>query len=212
MNPAGDAFLLAWIDLGLSSTVQVFLRGVAALGGLFLGWFLTGPIVSVAFRAAFRKPTPSSLYYSCKAVGAVAIAYLVFIFLPLGPGGGGFGFGPGNGGPGDGKGSGANGNAKKTDGDGPAKGSSKREPLAIELLGGDRYKDDDRFYLINRKEPAVTLKEVGQLFEEKKGSLLVEIVLTRDSVGEKHGAVTRLQKLARDYNQFTLVKPEMSEK
>lgn len=208
-----DGFLLAWFDLGLSSTLQIFLRGAAAVGGLVIGWFVTGPIISLLFRATFRKPTPSSLYYSCKAAGACLTAYLLFVFLPIGSGGGGSGFGLGPGGPGDGKGSGpGSGDSKKKTGNGNTQGDTKRQTMAIELLGGDRYKDDERFYLLDRKEPAVTLKEVDQLFQEKKGGLLVEIVLTRDSVGEKHGAVTRLQSLARKYDQFTLLKPEMADK
>jgi hypothetical protein len=202
---------LAWLDLGLSTNLQIFLRGAAAVGGLVIGWFVTGPIVSLLFRAAFRKPTPSSLYYSCKAGGAIAAAYVIFVFLPIGLGGGGLGFGPGGGGPGDGKGSGGgSGKTKTKNGDGPAKGDAKGETIAIELLGGDRYKGDDRFYLIDGKEPAVTLKEVERLFQDNKGGLRVEIILTRDSVGEKHGAVTRLQSLANKYDQLHRLKPEMA--
>ena len=36
-----------------------------------------------------------------------------------------------------------------------------RAVIQIELLGGTRYKGENRFFLVNWKEPAQTLEEVG---------------------------------------------------
>lgn len=208
-----DLTILAFIDIGLSGPLYLFMRLAAALGGLVAGWFLSGPISRLLYRIIARKPIPSDVLAWCKVGGAALSAFLIFYFLPLGSGGGGHGHGPGNGGAGEGKGSGTgHGDAtKKGDGGDKGNGDAKRDTIAIELLGGDSYKDDQRYYLLDRKPPAVSLKEVDQLFQDKRGKLQVLIVLTRDSVGERHGAVTRLQNLARKYGQFTLVKTEMSE-
>ncbi len=209
-----DSFLIGFIDLGLSAPLRVFLRGAAAVGGFIAGWFAAGPIVRLLVRAAFHKPVHPDLMPWCKLGGAALAAFLIFYYLPLGTdGGGGPGVGPGTGGPGDGKGPAANsGDPGKKAGNGDSVGGAKgpehpqREILAVELLGGDRYKDDLRFYLLHRKEPAVTIEEVDKLFQEKKGRLLVEIVLRPDSVGEGTIAFNKLQNSAKKHEQFTRVK------
>ncbi len=209
---ADNLAIVAWIDLGISGPLLLFMRMAAALGGLIAGWFLSGPIVRLLVRVAFHKPVPPNVLYGCKIGGAMLTALLIFWYLPLGTGGGGGGSGngAGNGGPGDGKGSGpGNGDAAKKGGDDKSLGNGKRGTIAIEVIGGDRYKDDVRYYLLDRKEPAVSLSEVEAAFKDKRGRLQVVIVLTKDSVGERHGAVSRLQNLALKYDQFTLVKTEM---
>jgi len=58
----------------------------------------------------------------------------------------------------------------------------------------------------------VPLEDVEKLFKDKPGRYQVTILLTKDSVGERHGAVMRLQERARKHGQFTLLKSEMNAK
>lgn len=213
MMPAVD-LPLAWIDLGLSDTLYTFVRLAAALGGLIVGWFVTGPIVRIVGRVATRKAVPSDIVSWSKVMGAMMTAALIYAFFPLGgPGGGGLGKGGGSGdgfgkGKNNGKGIGNGGGDKK---DGGKDNGGKREPLTIELLGGDNVKEH-RYYLLDRKPPAVAIEEIEKLFQDKRGHFQVTIVLTKDSVGERHNAVLRLQERARKHGQFTLIKTEMSDK
>jgi hypothetical protein len=185
------------------------LRGAAAVGGAVLGWFLAGPACRLLIRAAFHKRAPTIVVLPARCAGAAVLACLIFYFLPLGFGGGaGWGFGPGPGG-GPGGSGGATSSAKTN----PDKASvshesgtaPKREVLNIELIGGERYKDDKKYYLLRREQPPVTLKEVETYFKDNEGRLEVYIILTRDSVGESHPAVRQLRNLADKYKMFTHV-------
>jgi hypothetical protein len=149
-----------------------------------------------------------------KLTGAIVVGLLVFYFIPLGGGPGGFGFGPGEGG-GAGLGAGKGGDKsgqtspkdKGTAGEkkGPeaAPQSAVREPVEIELLGGDRYQGDQRFYLIGRTGPAKSLDEVKEYLDERhrEKPLEVRIYLTKrsQSVGPNHPAFRRLDDLIRSY-------------
>jgi hypothetical protein len=191
---------LEWYDPAFTA-----MRGAAAVGGAVIGWFLAGPACRLLVRAAFHKPTPPLAIYPARIGGAVVLGCLIFYYLPLGFGGsGGWGLGPG---PGPGGGKGSTGNASN----GTAKNSAthqedpspRREVLEIELIGGGRYKGDGKFYLLHRKEPPVTIREVEDYFQENKGRLEVHIVLTSESVGQSHVAVQRLRNLADKYKMVT---------
>jgi len=183
------------------------LRGAAAVGGGVFGWFLAGPACRLLVRAAFHQPVPAMVVLPARCAGAAALACLIFYYLPLGFGGGaGWGFGPG---PGAGPGGGSGTSAKNDENKNPAANgndsSPKREVLNVELIGGDRYKDDNKFYLLRREQPPITLKEVAKYFEENEGRLEVHIILTRDSVSESHPAVQQLRNLADKHKMFTRV-------
>jgi hypothetical protein len=194
-------------EIDLQGPLFLVLRSAAAVGGAIVGWFLAGPVVRLLGRLAFHRPLPRSAMLFGRIAGAGLLACLIFYYLPLGFGGGP-GWGPGPGGmPGAGGGLATHKSPgsqaapekapKKT---APKETAPQREILSIELLGGDRYKGDGRFYLLHRREPAVTLKDVEKYFQEHRGQLEVRIILTPESVGESHGAVERLRALADKYD------------
>jgi hypothetical protein len=198
---------LAMIDV--AATLLGLVRLAAAVGGALLGWFVTGPVARLLYRAAFRRPVPGWLLPWARLGGAALAGWLFFCFLPLG-GSGGFGWGPGAGGgaglgPGDGSG-----NTTLADKAAPAdEAASKKVLLEIELSGGTRYRGDGRYYLIHRREPAVTLEEVEDYFKKNEGSLAeyVIIVLTpNQSVDELHPAVLRLKTIIEKYQRKPQVK------
>ncbi|MCI0639348.1 MAG: hypothetical protein L0Y72_27170 [Gemmataceae bacterium] len=196
--------------LDLTTPIFVVLRFVAAVGGAFAGWFAGPPIARFLCRLAFHRPLPGWLRPVTRLSGSLLFAFLVYFFLPLG-GGPGFGWGPGAGGaPGPGQGTGKeNGvasNKEKNEGKDPSGGNDKkmpptlvREPVDIELIGGERYKGDGRYYLMRRKEPPRTLDEVEAFFKEHKDRLEVHIILTEESVGTRQGALGRLRDLTKKY-------------
>jgi len=78
-----------------------------------------------------------------------------------------------------------------------AKEVSAPGSIAIEILGGSRYKNDGRFYLLGRKEPALNLdelhKKLGADKESKQqGPRELTLVLTEESVERSHPAVRDL--------------------
>jgi hypothetical protein len=189
------------------------LRGAAAVGGAVFGWVLSAPLCRILVRAAFHRPAPALVVVAARCAGGAVLACLIFYFLPLGFGGGaGFGFGPGGNASGSGgAGGGSNSfTAKSNPGKQAAEIQNKpappREILDIELIGGKRYRGDDRFYLLRRQEPPVPIKDVEKLFQENKGRLEVHIILTAESVGRSHAAFQRLNNLAQKYDLPTLEK------
>jgi hypothetical protein len=204
-----EALLPAAIDV----TASLFwvLRVAAGVGGAVVGWFVSAPVVSVLFRAAFQRAAPRWLSPWVRLAGACLIGLLVFYFLPLG-GGSGFGWGPGAGGgpglgPGDGTGKTGNEKAAKQD-KSSATEKPKLETLDIELIGGKRYQEDGRFYLIRRQEPVVNLDAVADYLEKNKERLAeyVNIVLTPASVDAQHGAVLRLRTVIEKHGRIPLLK------
>jgi hypothetical protein len=196
---------VSWALFALDVQEPVFatVRGAAAVVGAVLGWLAAGPACRLLVRAAFRKPAPGTLVLLARSAGAAGLACLIFYFLPLGFGGGtGWGVGPGSAGTPGQAGSGTPGsstkNGEQTAADEKAP-AVKREPLDIELIGGDRYKGDGKFYLLDRKQPPVTLGEVKKLFESNKGRLDVRIIVTRESVGDSHPAFQQLRSAADRY-------------
>ncbi|HMF15718.1 MAG TPA: hypothetical protein VKE98_00860, partial [Gemmataceae bacterium] len=150
------------------------------------------------------QPAPREAIFAGKLCGAGLVGVLFFFLVGLG---GHFGFGPGGGGDGNGTGNGGHGSSEKKGGDSQTDDKKSdvspkvRQVLEIELLGGERYKGEERFYLLHRKEPAATLKEVQKYFQENK-DLEVHIILRTApemSVSESTGTVIRLRKLADKY-------------
>ena len=190
----------------LAAIAFFVLRVAAAIGAAIVAWFLTGPSVRMLYRIATRRGIPGWIVPWARLAGAVVCGLLVFYFLPLG-GGAGWGWGPGaGGGPGRGPGQGGqqSTNSKKeesqkeqTDKTLPAK--MLREPVAIELIGGEQYKGDEKYYLLWRQPPALSLGEVEDQFKKNKEAWEVHIVLTPNSVGEGQGAFMRLKNLADKY-------------
>ena len=202
-----EAALLATIDV--VATLFWGLRVAAGIGAGLVGWFLTGPVVRLLYRGALRRPVPGWLLPWARLGGAALLGLLVYYYLPLG-GGGGFGWGAGaGGGPGRGPGDGSatTKNDKPADAEitniakAPIKGI---ENLEIELIGGKRYRNDGRYYLISRQEPAVGLEEVEDYLKKSKDRLAeyVTIVLTPKSVDAQHGAVLRLNTVIEKYDRI----------
>jgi hypothetical protein len=202
--------LLGVIDV--TATVFWVLRIGLALGGVVVGWFVSGPVIRLLYRGAFRRPAPGWLMPWARLGGAALIGLLVFYFLPLGWGGGwGWGAGAG-GGPGLGTGDGsAYTKAEKAaiaDKNGETSKKNDIEALEIELVGGTRYQGEGRFYLIKRRQPAVNLGEVEAYIKKNKERLAeyITIVLTPESVAAQHGAVLRLITIIEDNDRTPEIK------
>jgi hypothetical protein len=202
--------LLAAIDV--TGTVFWVLRVAAGVGGALVGWFISGPAVRLLYRGAFQRPMPGWVVPWARLGGAALVGLLLYYFLPLG-GGSGFGWGPGaGGGPGAGTGGGSRKDVhEETIGVAKTPQASKKDLQApeIELVGGTRYRGDGRFYLINRREPAVALAEVEDYFKKNEERLAeyVTIVLTpNQSVDVGHPAVLRLNTIIEKYKRKPQVK------
>jgi hypothetical protein len=182
-------------------------RIVAGVGGAFVGWLITPSLVRVLVRLAFHRPLPGWLVPWVRLAGAALFGLLLAFCVHLGggfgwgPGGGGYGLGPG---PGDGKGSdgkGADGKASDKKDDSVTKKDSlqskARDALSIEVLGGQRYKGDRRWYILEGKEPARTLAEVDEFLENNRDKYkTLYIILRPDSAAQEHPAVKSLQERA----------------
>jgi hypothetical protein len=203
MTPASP--LWAFFDAPAAFLMAV--RIVVALIGVFIGWIIAAPLVRIFFRLAFQRPAPGWLQSGSKLAGSLLLGFLIFMFLPLGGGGGG-GLGTGGGtGDGTGKGSGkdsGNGSVVKNGDKGqPDKKNSipspkTRQPLEIEIIDVDRYKGDEHYYLLQRKEPAKTLAEVEEHIKDKKDKLEVHILMTTNSVSRRE-AQDPLEDLTKRY-------------
>jgi hypothetical protein len=203
-------------DFGVTEGVLYVVRIIAAVGGAVVGWFLFDPLTRLCYRLMYRTPTPGAVLFTTKGSAAAILAVVVYVFIPLG-GGGGLGWGPGKGGsPGKGPGQGGD----KVVKDGPSKDGTtvgkdkdktdkpktpaKLEQVQIEILGGKRFEDDgkDRFYLIERKKPAVAIDEVDAYFKKHGGKIEVVAVLTKDTGAEQDvigSPLDRLRKRALEH-------------
>ncbi|HWY88796.1 MAG TPA: hypothetical protein VNX28_18940 [Gemmataceae bacterium] len=204
--------LLGVIDV--TATVLSVLHIGLALGGVVVGWFVSGPVIRLLYRGAFRRPVPGWLMPWARLGGSALVGLLVFYFLPLGwGGGGGWGWGLGaGGGPGLGTGDGSGytkaEKAAIADKDGENSKKNDVEALEIELVGGTRYQGEGRFYLIKRRQPPVNLGEVEDFIKKNKERLAeyVTIILTPESVAAQHGAVLRLVTIIEDNDRIPQVK------
>jgi hypothetical protein len=208
--------LAQFVDFGLTENVLQVVRIIAAIGGAVVGWFAFDPLTRLCYRLIYRTPTPVAVLFTSKGCAAAILATLIYVFIPLG-GGGGLGWGPGKGGsPGKGPGEGGDkvvkdgptkdgtANVKDKDKTDPIKPPSKLDQVQIEILGGKRFEDDgkDRFYLIERKKPAVAIDEVDAYFKKQQGKIEVVAVLTKDTGIELDligSPLDKLRKRAADY-------------
>jgi hypothetical protein len=198
---------------GISSTGQLIIRLIAAVGGFVVGYLTSGPFWRLFWRAALRKPIPPALVPWVKFCTGLVLAALLYSLVHLGSGGGwGWGGGGGSGtggGKGDGKGSGTtSGNDaivqptdpnKKIDTGSPAVKTPSREVLIVELLGGARFLGEGKYYLVGGKEPAVALPAVDEIFKKRGDKIELHIRYSADSVGQRHPAAERLREAASKY-------------
>lgn len=202
--------VLALSALGnITGSLFWIMRVAAAVGAMIVGWFAAGPVVRLLYRGIAGRPTPRWLVPWARLAGAALLGLLAYFYLPLG-GGAGFGWGPGaGGGPGLGPGSASATKSsenetepKKSDSAKPAK--KRPQNLEIALIGGKRYQDDGKFYLINRREPVVALEDVEKHLKENSETLAeyVTIVLAPNSVDAQHGAVLRLATVIEKYDRI----------
>jgi hypothetical protein len=194
----------------LSEILFTAIRLAAAVGGAIVGWFLAGPVTRLLYRLAFQRPVPGGLLPWAKMSGALLVGFLFFCIVHLGGTGLGWGWGPGEGsGPGFGPGTGGGpGTGLTKDGKGHVEvGKDKKNPqkstrdeVEIELISSQKYKQDGKYYLLKRAEPALDLKEVESFFEKSNKNMIVKIVLTDESVGTGTGAAIRLREVANKYD------------
>jgi hypothetical protein len=207
-------------DLGLSPAVVNIVKIIGAVGGAVVGWVVFDPLTRLIYRLSVKKPTPPPVVFLGKAVGAGTLAAVLYFTISLG-GGGGLGLGPGQGGlPGKGPGKGGEIVADGKSKDGKQKDKSetpkvngKLETVSIEILGGKRFEDDgkDRFYLVERKKPAVNIDDVDDYFKKNAGKITVIAVVTKDTAIELDligSPLDNLRKRAAQHNIKVLMSME----
>lgn len=196
-------------------------RWLAVIGGGALGGVLGSLLAKLGVRLTGmrRKPPPAAVNI-LRILGAAVLGIAVYL-LVFGPGGTGLGLGPGFGLGGPGTNGTATGTAPEIQ-PRPATGTTGtakegRPVLTVEMLGGERYKgenrphldkDRDRFYLVEGE--ARTWDEVRQMIRQRKKELkeLDIIIRQKGSVAEEHEAVQELKRLARDEDlEVRVVKP-----
>ena len=211
-------FAQGFFDFGVSENVLQIVKIIGAVGGAVIGWFVSDPLTRLLYRVSFKGATPTSVLLFFKFTGATGLALLIYISIQLGSGGG-FGFGPGQGGnPGKGKGQGGDKGVAATDGkdkqpakdktDVDVKTAKSIETIEIEIISLKRLDDVDngRHFLLRRKEPAVTLGQVEELFKKGPGKIEVVPVLTRDSIGStaEDSPLHQLLELTKKYKVRTM--------
>jgi hypothetical protein len=208
-------------QLGFNEMAQWVFKIIAAVGGGFIGWFLTDPLARILYRVTFHKPIPSWSLPWTKLSGGALLGAIAFLLVSFGGGSGGFGFGPGLGGsPGTGAGEGRadkdavahDGGKKPDDAKTPEKDKAKlpdkgketivRKTVAIEVLGGENYNCDERWYVMRPASKPMTLKEVEVYFKEHGDKLELHLVITENSA--LTGPIGEITDLAGRYNIPTL--------
>ena len=190
-----------WIDL----TTPFFsaIRIIVGIGGFFVGYLLSTPFWRVGYWLRYRRSiNTTGLLFWLKLLSGITLAMLLYFFLPLG----GLGLGGGGTGTGAGKGNGTGPGIDNQPGKGVVgpttqKGAttSQRKVVTIELLGGERYKHDGRYYLIDRKEPAVDKEAVEELLKRDPSKLEIQLFFTAQSVHDRHPAAEAVRSLARQH-------------
>lgn len=192
----------------LASGPLLIVKLIAAVGGFVVGYLLSGPFWRGFWRVVLRKPIPGPLVPVMKLCTGLVLAAALYSFVALGGGGWGFGGGgagpgPGGGKTGDGKGTGSPvpGDPKsKNNSDNPAAKTKGREILVIELLGADRFSNDGKNYLLDRKEPGVTIEHVEDAFKKRPDKIELHVYYGPKSVGEHHPTAAALRDLANKYH------------
>jgi hypothetical protein len=204
-------------QLGLPAAALTVLQVIAAIGGAFVGWFISDPVARITYRLAVQKPIPGWSLPWIKLCCAALVGLLIYYFVSLGGGPGGWGYGPGLGG-GPGKGAGG----KETDAVSRDRSDDKtradktppgdkapkavvRRPVEIEVLGGKRYPGDERYYLLRPAAKAMTLGEVEAYFKDNGSKLELHVVLTDESPDDITGITAALTRLADRFQIPSLV-------
>jgi hypothetical protein len=206
------------VNLGIPDVGLLLLKGLAVVGGAVLGGLLCGLLLQLLVRAFVHRAVPKPVLRVIRLLGALTLGLLVWFWVfgeghtgGLGGNGGFWPFGS-KGGTGTGTASMVEGTSKQKN---PASSPSVSRPdfLRIEMLGGDRYKGDERFYLIEGEKTPRTLSELTDtltaLREKKPNLKKLEIVIyDKGSVAEGHEAVRALQQRARDLDfEVAIFKP-----
>jgi hypothetical protein len=216
-------------QFGLPEAALWVVRVIAAVGGAFVGWFVTDPLARITYRLAAQKPIPPRSLPWLKVGGAATLALLMYLIVSLGGGPSGLGFGPGlGGGPGKGVGDGGKDTGKvvqdgknhdkKNVADIREKTTDKppapivRKPVEIEVLGGDRYPGYERYYLLRSTGKALNLKEVEAYFKENADRIELHVVLTDDSPAKGLGIREDLTGCANRYFIPSLMLPPNQKK
>lgn len=204
------------VNLGIPDIGLILLKWLAVIGGAALGGLLCGLIVQLLGRALFHRALPKPALKVIRLLGGLALGLLVWLWV-FGEGGmGGMG---GSGGYWPFGAKGGSGIAtiveattkQKTSATAPS--SARPDFLRVEMLGGDRYKGDERFYLIEGEKTPRTLSELTealQALRDKKPNLkkLEIVIYDKGSVAEGHEAVRALQQRARDLDfEVAIFKP-----
>jgi len=200
---------MGFFDMGIREIVFLVLRLIAATGGFFVGYILTGPIMKLSVWAVLRRQLPGWSVTCGKILGGAGLALLIYLFLPLGMGGSGggtgggigLGKGPFKGNPGDGTAT-ATGKGPPTNPVGTAtgteKGRSDSEVLVIEMLG-PQTAEGEKCYKLQRKSPPIGYDALEAFWNQSRAQWSrVEIVLTRTSTSENDPAVDRVRKLVQN--------------
>lgn len=206
------------VNLGIPDVGLLLLKGLAVVGAAALGGLLGGLLVQLLVRAFFHGTVPKPALKLIQLLGGLALGLLVWLWV-FGEGGTGGMGGSGGYWPFGAKGGSGTGTTTiveattKQKALATAPSSSRPDFLRVEMLGGDRYKGDDRFYLIEGEKTSRTLAELTDaltaLREKKPGLKKLEIVIfDTGSVAEGHEAVRALQQRARDLDfEVAIFKP-----
>jgi hypothetical protein len=197
----------------VSNLGQTVVNLLAVIGGAAVGWFGAGLLTQLLVKLTVHRDTPRPVLRVVRILGAVALGLAVWllVFGSGGPGwglgGGGWGFGgrgPGGADSSTGRTAGTDNQKGKTSKDGKAGSSVEGRFLAVEMLGGKRYKDDERFYRITEPgEPPRSLPElvdsIRKRREQDPGLKGIEIIIyDTGSVAESHPAVAELKRRAQE--------------
>jgi hypothetical protein len=205
--------LLSADDLGLR-----VIKLLAVLGGAFLGALFSGLFVQLMVRGWLKKQVPHVILTGVRTVGALAVGGVVWLFAFSG-GGGGTGWLPGgSGGPASGDAGGPVVADRDTARHKPEEKPHvtdltppKSEVIRVEMLGGERYHNDQRFYRIDDKRFTLSelLDELQKRREAQPALKGIDIVIyEKGSVAESHPAVLDLKKRALDLElAVTTTKP-----
>lgn len=199
----------------VSSTFYFAVRILLTILAGLIGWFVFGPTSAMLHRLAFQKPISGQSKFVARLGGALVLAALAFFLIPLGggrgpgpggPGTGGYGTGgdqPGGGGQGSGPG-GGNGDANGT-----GTGKSKAV-LIVEIVAIKNYeKDSGKYYLIDSKEPALTLAEVESILKQNKGKWgQLNIIVYANSFPLSGSVFQELEELAKRYSLTPAAPPQ----
>jgi hypothetical protein len=206
------------VNLGIPNVGMLLLKWLAVIGGAALGGVLGGLFLQLLGRALFHRAMPRPAVRLVRLLGGVGLGLLVWFWV-FGPGGlGGFGGGSGfwpfgaRGGSGAGDSTPVDG-AKQPTSKPAGTAPTRPDLLRVEMLGGERYKGDERFYLIEGEKTPRTLSELTEALEslrQKKPNLkkLEIVIYDKGSVAEGHEAVRALQQRARDLDfEVAIFKP-----